>query len=204
MLDQIWIIMGVTILVMLSPGPDMLIVLRNTLIGGRRAGRQTSLGVLAGNLVHISYCLVGIGWVISRSILAFSILKYAGAAYLIYLGVTSFRSGQGRLDPGRLQAPRRQRTWWVQGFINNLLNPKGTLFYLGVFTTVITPETSAGAKLVLVLCMMAVSATFWLVFVQTLDRTAVRAFIERSERIVNRTFGVLLVFLGLRVATLER
>lgn len=204
MLEQIGVIVGVTFLVMVSPGPDMLIVLRNTLIGGRSAGRRTSLGVLTGNLVHIGYCIVGIGWLISQSILAFSVLKYAGAAYLIYLGVASFRSDASRLDPRRLPTARSRRAWFVQGLFNNLLNPKGTLFYLGVFTTVITPETGAADTLVLVVCMLAVSAAFWLVFVQTLDRPVVRASIERSERFVSRTFGVLLVFLGMRVATMDR
>ena len=59
-----------------------------------RAGLQTSVGILSGNLVHITYCLLGIGLLISRNIIAFSVLKYAAAAYLIYLGIMSFRSGE--------------------------------------------------------------------------------------------------------------
>jgi threonine/homoserine/homoserine lactone efflux protein len=59
----------------------MVLVLRNTLVGGRRAGLHTATGILCGNLIHISYCLLSIGLLISRSILAFSVLKYAAAAY---------------------------------------------------------------------------------------------------------------------------
>ena len=81
---------------------------------------------------------------------------------------------------------RRNGRWFVQGFVNNLLNPKGTLFYLGVFTTVITPETSASAMLLLVFSMMLVSASFWLLFVCTLDRPTIREFVERSQQAVNR------------------
>lgn len=88
--------------------------------------------------------------------------------------------------------------------MNNLLNPKGTLFFLGVFTVVITPETSASATLVLVIVMISVAASFWIFFVYTLDRPIIREFIERSQRVVNRVFGVLLVFLGVRVASMER
>ena len=76
----------------------MVLVLRHTLVGGRRAGLQTSMGILSGNLVHITYCVLGIGLLISQSILAFSALKNAAAAYLIYLGIMSFRSGDKRLD----------------------------------------------------------------------------------------------------------
>jgi RhtB (resistance to homoserine/threonine) family protein len=204
MFDQILVIVSVTFLVMISPGPDMVLVLRNTFVSGRRAGLQTSMGILSGNLVHITYCVLGIGLLISQSIVAFSALKYAGAAYLIYLGIMSFRSGAKTLDTRDIESRRPNSTWFVQGFVNNLLNPKGTLFYLGVFTMVITPETPAGAMVLLIFSMMLVSASFWLFFVYTLDRPTIREFIERSQQTVNRIFGGLLVLLGMRVAFMRR
>ena len=204
MLEQILVIVSVTALVMISPGPDMVLVLRNTLVSGRRAGMQTSMGILSGNLVHITYCVLGIGLLISQSIVAFSALKFAGAAYLIYLGIVSFRSEAKILETNDTERCRRSRPWFVQGFVNNLLNPKGTLFYLGVFTTVITPETSAGGMLLLISMMMLVSASFWLCFVYTLDRPAIREFIERRQQAVNRLCGALLVLLGIRVASMSR
>src|SRR5712675_1064964 len=134
MLDQLLVIVSLTSLVMVTPGPDMVLVLRNTFVGGRRSGLQTSIGILSGNLVHITYCMLGIGLLISQSLLAFSALKYAGAAYLIYLGILSFRSAARTLDTNDLEGRRPNRRWFVRGMVNNLLNPKGTLFYLGVFT----------------------------------------------------------------------
>ncbi|MBQ34847.1 MAG: LysE family translocator [Candidatus Latescibacteria bacterium] len=204
MAEQILVILGVTFFAMVTPGPDMVIVLRNTIVGGRLAGLHTSLGVLAGNLVHISYCVIGIGWLISQSILAFTTLKYAGAAYLIYLGITSFRSGSTQPDTPAPETRGGNRAWLAQGFLNNIFNQKGTLFYLGVFTTVITPETSARATSVLVLCMLLVSASFWLFFVYTLDRPIIRELIERFQKTVNRILGALLIALGARVASMER
>lgn len=162
------------------------------------------MGILSGNLVHITYCMLGIGLLISQSILAFSAFKYAAAAYLIYLGIMSFRSGAKRLAANGVEGLRPTKTWFVQGFVNNLLNPKGTLFYFGVLTIVITPETSASAKLLLIVSMMLVSASFWLFFVYTLDRPTIREFIYRSQQTVNRIFGVLLVLLGVRVASMSR
>ena len=99
MIDQVLIIIGITALVLISPGPDMVIVMRNTLVGGKSAGMQTSLGVLTGNMVHITYSVLGIGWLIANSIVAFNVLKYAGALYLIYLGVTGFLAGDQSLEP---------------------------------------------------------------------------------------------------------
>ena len=207
-MEQVLVVFGITFSVMISPGPHMLIVTRNTLISGRSAGLQTSLGILAGNSVHIVYCALGVGWLISRSIVAFSVLKYLGAAYLIHLGIASFRAGHQSLDVDASGTsspdPRARRTWFIQGFMNNLLNPKGTLFYLGVCTVVITPETTLGMAALLVLCMTLLSSSFWVVFVYALDRPVVRGFLETSQQSVNRAFGVLLVGLGLRVAPLER
>ena len=204
MLDQILVIVSVTALVMITPGPDMVLVLRNTLVDGRRAGLQTSIGILCGNLVHITYCVIGIGVLISQSIVAFSILKYAGGAYLIYLGIVSFRSGAKTLTTDDTGVLQDRRTWFVHGFVNNVLNPKGAMFYLGVFTLVINPDTSAGALLLLIGTMMLVSASFWLLFVSTLDRPTIRRSIERSQQAVNRVFGVLLIVLGIRLASTQR
>jgi RhtB (resistance to homoserine/threonine) family protein len=199
-LDQILLIVSLTALVMVTPGQDMVLVLRNTFVGGRGAGLQTSAGILSGNLVHITYCLLGIGLIISQSIVAFNTLKYAGAAYLIYLGIMSFRSGARTLDTDDLERRRPHRTWFLQGLVNNLLNPKGALFYLGVFTMVMTPETSASTMLVLILSMMLVSASFWLFFVYTLDRPIIRNVLERFQTTVSRAVGALLIVLGIRVA----
>ena len=204
MLDQILVIVSVTSLVMVTPGPDMLLVLRNTLLAGRRAGLRTSIGVLTGNLVHITYCVLGIGLIISRSILAFEVLRFAAAAYLIYLGVATIRSGQALTGPAEPAGRPSKTNWFVQGLINNVLNPKGTLFYLGVFTIVITPETPASATLMLVAIMMLISASFWLVFVRTLDRPGVRGLLERSRVKVNGMLGGLFILLSVRLALVDR
>ena len=103
MLDQMLVIVSVTFLVMLMPGPDMVLVLRNTLVSGRRAGLQSSIGILSGNLVHITYCVLGIGLLISRSILAFSALKYAAA---VSRHVVSRLSCVAPVAPGTAEARR--------------------------------------------------------------------------------------------------
>jgi threonine/homoserine/homoserine lactone efflux protein len=91
MAQDLLLIVGITMLCMLSPGPDMVLVMRNTLARGRQSGLFTALGVLSGNFVHITYCLLGVGVVVAHSVVAYSVLKFAGAAYLIFLGVTGFR-----------------------------------------------------------------------------------------------------------------
>ena len=204
MRGQLFTVVAITSVVMVTPGPDMLLVLRNTVVAGRRAGLRTSCGVLAGNLVHVSYCLLGIGLLIAKSIVTFSVQKYAAAAYLVYLGIMSFRAGNEPLEAADVEPPGVGRRWFLQGFINNVLNPKGALFYLGVFTVVITPGTSAAVMLLLVSSMMLVSASFWLLFVSTLDRPVVRGWFARSQRAVNRVCGAVLILFGVRVAFANR
>ncbi|HTU57386.1 MAG TPA: LysE family transporter, partial [Polyangiales bacterium] len=142
MAQDLLLIIGITMLCMLSPGPDMALVMRNTLAGDRASGLSTSLGVLTGNLVHIGYCALGIGVLIAHSVVAYSALKFAGAAYLIFLGISGLRSAKASTDQTAAAPRMRTGSSFLQGLLNNLLNPKGALFYLGVFTQVITPGTT--------------------------------------------------------------
>ena len=205
MLETVSLLVGLTFLCMLSPGPDMVLVMRNTLAGDRTRGLVTSLGILTGNTVHMAYCALGVGWLIARSVVVYSVVKYAGAAYLIYLGLSALRArahgapGDGAaLSPGP-RAPHHRRAYF-QGLLNNLLNAKGALFYLGVFTQIIAPDTVTGEALVLIVAMLLTSALFWLAFVHTLHLPPVRDLITRFRVTVERVFGALLVLLGLRVA----
>ena len=203
MTEKLLIVLGVTTLCMLSPGPDMILVMRNTLTGDRRRGGLTALGVLTGNLFHITYCVVGIALVLSRTPIAYNILRIAGAIYLVYLGVRGlWNANRGAGESAASNDRRRGHPYW-QGFLNNLLNPKGSLFYLGVFTQVITPEVSFPQTALLVAVMMSVSAIFWIAFVQTLHLPAIRAAVQNSTAAIDRVFGVVLIALGARIAMLR-
>ena len=203
MTDQLLLVVGVTTLCMLSPGPDMVLVMRNTLTRGRRFGGLTALGTLTGNLVHISYCALGLGWLLSRSVLAFNVLKFGSAIYLMYLGIQGLRSRGAEAVESASETGGGQRGAYMQGLINNLLNPKGSLFYLGVFSQVITKETSVGQTLVLIAVMLSVSTVFWVLFVQTLHLPAIRARMTKSRVFVDRAFGLVLLVLGAKVALLK-
>ena len=203
MTEKLLLVMGVTTLCMLSPGPDMILVMRNTLTASRRSGGLTALGVLTGNMVHIAYCTLGIALLLSRSPTAFNVLRIASAIYLVYLGVQSLRNGsttraESKAAPGRPPA----NAYW-QGYVNNVLNPKGSLFYLGVFTQLITPEMSFAQTALLIAVMVSVSAVFWIVFVQTLHLPMIRSGLAKSTLAIDRVFGVVLILFGARVALLK-
>jgi RhtB (resistance to homoserine/threonine) family protein len=203
MTEKLLLVVGVTTLCMLSPGPDMILVMRNTLTGSRRCGGLTAFGVLTGNMIHIGYCTLGIALLLSQSPIAFDVLRVASAIYLVYLGVQSLRSAntfkaQSRASPSRPPA----NAYW-QGFVNNLLNPKGSLFYLGVFTQLITPDMSLAQTTLLVAVMVSVSTVFWIVFVQTLHLPMIRSGLDKSKIAIDRVFGGVLILFGARVAMLK-
>lgn len=198
----------VTFFCMISPGPDMLLVARNSVVYGRHGGAYTSLGILTGNVVHISYCALGLGWLIANSIVAFNLLKYAGAAYLIYLGVQSLRARGKQMNLKALTSTAEKtpsgRAPYLQGLFNNLLNPKGALFNLGVFSVVLSPEDPPLLIVLASLCMLMVAASFWVFFVVTLGHPMTRGFLERQQQRINRCFGAFLILLGIRLAGAER
>ncbi len=200
MIEKLLIVVSVTTLAMLSPGPDMALVMRNTLTGSQRRGGLTALGVLSGNLVHIGYCVFGIALLLSQSPTAYTALRIASAAYLVYLGTRSLRNVTGT---GAAGASADTRHPYGEGFINNLLNPKGSLFYLGVFSQVITPETSRWQTISLIAAMLSVSAAFWVLFVHTLHLPVIRVGLAQWDIAINRVFGVVLIVIGASVVFLK-
>ena len=198
MVSELLSIAGLTALIMISPGPDLALVTRNTIVGGRNAGAWTSLGILSGNLVHIAYCLLGIGWLIANSIAAFTVLKLAGGAYLVYLGLQSFRAAGKPSNPETGIGARSGR-WWLQGLLNNLLNPKGPLFYLGVLAVFLHANSGPVYILALVSTTIGVSAAFWVAFVYLLQITNVRRFLLGLGGVVSKLLGSVLIVFGVRL-----
>ncbi|MEM7170461.1 MAG: LysE family translocator [Pseudomonadota bacterium] len=198
MVAELLSIAGLTVLIMISPGPDFALVARNTVVGGRNAGAWTSAGIVTGNLVHLSYCLLGIGWLVAQSIVAFTILKLVGGAYLIFLGWQSLRPNSSLI--GNDESPKRlNRHWYFQGLLNNLLNPKGPLFYLGILAVFVHPDSTILYLALLMCTTIGVSAGFWVMFVYVLQISNVRRWLQATARWVSRILGAILMALGIRL-----
>ena len=197
MLTDLLGVAGLTVLIMVTPGADLALVTRNTIVGGKNAGGWTSAGILSGNLVHLAYCLLGVGW-IATSATAFAILKLAGGAYLVFLGLQSLRATAN--VPEEMEKPARASgTWWMQGLLNNLLNPKGPLFYLGMLAVFAHPGSTVLYLALLICTTIGVSAGFWVLFVYVLQIASVRSRLLASSRWVNGLLGIVLIGLGIRL-----
>jgi RhtB (resistance to homoserine/threonine) family protein len=195
----------VHLLAVASPGPDFAIVLRESVSNGRHAGIWTALGVGSGILLHVGYCLLGIGLIVSQSIVLFNLLKWLAAAYLIYIGIRALQARPA--DPASVElaplAARSPRAAFVRGFVTNGLNPKATLFFLSLFTLVISPQTpllvQAGYGLYL-----ALATALWFCAVALLfSQARVRRGFVRLGHWFDRLMGAVLVGLGIKVAFSE-
>lgn len=189
-------------LAVVSPGPDFIMITRNSLIYSRKTGIYSALGLGLGILVHVAYSLVGIGLIISKSILLFNIIKYIGAAYLIYIGYKSLTSKSSSLHLEN-QAHKQDISKFAairMGFITNATNPKATLFFLSLFTLVINPETPLFVKLFMGI-EMSITTSLWFIFVAFLiSHRLIKDRVNKAQQKAEKFIGIILIGLGIKVA----
>ncbi|MFZ3202761.1 MAG: LysE family transporter [Pseudomonas sp.] len=194
------------LLAVASPGPDFAIVVRESVAFGRRAGIFTALGVGTGIFVHVAYSLLGIGLIVSQSIVLFNALKWLAAAYLLYIGIKALRAKPA--DPARAelsleQAVRSPRAAFVTGFVTNGLNPKATLFFLSLFTVVIDPHTPLTVQAGYGLYLALATALWFCLVAMLFSQPRVRAGFTRLGHWFDRLMGAVLIGLGVKLAFSE-
>lgn len=199
-----------------SPGPDFVLVLRQSLTRGRAAAMAGAWGIAAGILVHVAYSQLGVALIVRNSPGVFSALKYAGAVYLVWLGWHAIRSRPSSSAPSAPSLPAgvpadvptaipasiRAEAW--RGFLTNLLNPKATLFFLALFSVVVDPATP---RIVLVGygLWMAVTTGIWFSLVATVfTRAAVRRGYARFGPWIDRVMGAVFWVFALQLVLSER
>ncbi|GLZ86650.1 lysine transporter LysE [Metapseudomonas resinovorans] len=194
------------LLAVASPGPDFAIVVRESVAHGRRAGTWTALGVGTGIFVHVAYSLLGIGLIVSQSIMLFNALKWAAAAYLLYIGIKALRAKPA--DPVAAEAAlmageRSPRGALVTGFVTNGLNPKATLFFLSLFTVVINPHTPLAIQAGYGVYLAFATAAWFSLVAMLFSQRRVRAGFARMGHWFDRLMGAVLVGLGIKLAFSE-
>jgi threonine/homoserine/homoserine lactone efflux protein len=193
-------------LVTISPGPDMALVARRAITDGWRRASLTSAGIVTGLLVHATASAVGISAILVRSATAFTVLKVVGACYLVVLGILSFRAARRTArEPADLRAGTRQArsgpTSFVQGFLNNVLNPKPALFYLAFVPQFVQPGDPVVALIGILVAIHIAIGIVWLVIWAWLVGRASGVLAPRWRATLERVTGCVLVALGLRLAT---
>lgn len=194
----------VAALMTMSPGPDTMLVVRNALRGGRRDGLLTVAGICSGLFVHALLSALGVSAVLMYSATAFTVMKVAGACYLVWLGIKSLRSAARRapaaiVDGGAGTVAASQS--FREGLLTNVLNPKVVVFYLALVPQFIGPGDAVMLKYVLLTGIHYVEGILWLGGVALLVAGSRGMFLRPAwRRWIDAACGTILVALGLRLA----
>lgn len=187
-----------------SPGPDFIMVVRNSLVYSKKSGIYTAVGLGLGILLHVTLALVGIAFIISQSVILFNIIKLLGAGYLVYIGIKSLRAKPAdpnskalehkKIDISRLKAVRI-------GFVTNATNPKATLFFLSLFTLVIQPSTPLAIKGIMGAEMAIVTFAWFAIIAMAVSHRAIKQRITKVQHHIERVMGGILILFGIVLAT---
>ena len=158
--SHLYLFVATALVLLLTPGPAVLYVIARSVNQGRMAGLVSVLGLEVGTLFHVGAAALGISALLLSSAVAFSVVKYLGAAYLIYLGVRKLLAREEtQEDEARLRALSLRRVFW-EGVVVNVLNPKTALFFFAFLPQFISPSKSnVTAQMLFLGCLFVVLAT---------------------------------------------
>jgi threonine/homoserine/homoserine lactone efflux protein len=206
MLDANWLLFTVASLVLIAtPGQDMILVMSRSVAQGPRAGVATAAGVSLGLIGHTVLATLGLGAILAASEVLFTVLKFVGAAYLIYLAVGLLRSRRTEIvmDPSRVRSMRRL---FADGALSNLSNPKIAVFYFAFLPQFVAPNASSPAVTIFALGCAFAALTFAIKGPVGLTAGLLSGWLRSRPQVVvwlYRSSGVVLLLLGIRLA-LER
>ncbi|WP_448871885.1 LysE family translocator [Desulfobulbus propionicus] len=195
-----------SLLLALAPGPDNIFVLTQSAIKGRLVGLVVTLGLCTGLIVHTSAVALGVAAVFQSSTMAFNLLKFAGAAYLLYLAWGAFRAGAESLN----EPVGRERDlfrYYLRGILMNVTNPKVSIFFLAFLPQFTHPERGSLSVQMFVLGGLFILATLVVFGGISLLAGVLGQRLRRSERVqkwLNRAAGTIFAGLALKLATASR
>ncbi|EKE19183.1 MAG: lysine exporter protein LysE/YggA [uncultured bacterium] len=189
----------------MSPGADFVLVTRNSLVHSRKIGIYTAVGIGLGVLVHVFYTLAGIGLIISKSIILFNTIKYAGAIYLIYIGWKSLKAKPQSEEIELAKFSDKLKNIspikaLLSGIATNALNPKVTLFFLSLFIQFISAGTPFGVQILLGLETAFVIGAWFVIVALLFSNEILKKKIKKVGHWFERITGAALVLLGIKVA----
>lgn len=206
-LQNYLLFVGASIILCIVPGPDMVYLLTRTIAQGRRAGVAAALGINLGGYFHLTAAILGISAIIATSSLAFSILKWCGAAYLVYIGLQALLSNSAlKIDKNNNSSPPLKTIFW-QGFVSDALNPKVAVFFISLLPQFIQPEAGNTLNQLILLGLtvniIALPISLSIVWFSHSVTKQLRQS-NRVSKALNNAMGVVFIGLGLRLANEQR
>jgi threonine/homoserine/homoserine lactone efflux protein len=205
-IHELWLFVLSGLLLNVTPGPDTAYIIGRSLQLGWRGGAAAALGIATGCLVHVSAAAIGLSALLAASSAAFSLVKWAGAAYLCCIGVKMLLSRQpAAVTAAGTGAIALRRVFW-QGALTNALNPKVALFFLAFLPQFVAADSPHKALAFALLGLIFVfNGTLWCLGVAAFAAGAAGRIRQSGEALawINRALGGLFVFLGVRIAMLQ-
>ena len=195
------IVTTVHLLAAAAPGPDFILVSQQTLSSGNRAGLLCSLGIALGLSVHILYSSLGLAALIANPSSALWSIKLLGGCYLIYLGISGLRARAGNHQTEQLTTATESSALKTigLGFLCNALNPKAPIYFVSLFTIVLSQDTPAQHLLIYGLWMMVLQLAWFSFLTLLLSRPLVTSKFQRMGHWIDRVAGGAMLILGLKV-----
>lgn len=194
--------LGLSVLLILTPGPNQALLTSRVLSGGRAAGWAVVRGLSSGMALHVVAAIAGLSALLASSATVFGWVKLLGGAYLVYLGASALVRARGRAEEDAAPQPReRAGSPFREGLMSMALNPKAAVFFIAVVPQFVTPGPGASARVALLLCVYgALCVAFWSSFVLLLH--GARELVRRPavRRALERVTGGALLGLGVRLA----
>ena len=203
-LSALFLVGTVSLVAAISPGPDFIIVVRNSLVYSRKAGFWTSFGVACALFFHLTYTVIGIGVLIAESPLCYTVIKYAGVFYLFYLGITALVSAFKNHSAVQMNYKKSEielspKTAFKQGFLTNVLNPKCALFFISLFSQFITPTTPLFLRVEFAFVNWVISLSWFLFLAYLITAKVFAAKVTRARTYIDGIMGGVLILLGLKM-----
>lgn len=186
-------------LAVVLPGPDFVITVRNSIRYGYFIGAITALGIGVGISIHVFYTLIGLGIIIQHSPWLMSIFRILGALYLIYLGWNLLKTKSTHSDIIIANNDQALNKWnaFSMGFMTNALNPKATIFFLSIFTTLVSVTTPVKIQVFYGLWMCAVNALWFIIVAKLFSYAYIRNQFLKKINIFEKLMGGILIILAL-------
>jgi threonine/homoserine/homoserine lactone efflux protein len=198
---HLWLsLVAICIMGAISPGPSLALVVKNTLAGGQQQGYASAISHGIGVTLYASFTVTGIALVITNSPSLFTLIQYSGAAFLLYLGLKSlFNKAQASAVDAVLTNSAAQVNGWRDGFLIAFLNPKLAIFFLALFSQLLSVDASLMQKLTMVLTVGSIDTLWYCLVTYGISRGPVLTKLQQQTKWVDKITGSFLIILAVRV-----
>lgn len=201
-MENFYLFVITCIFLVILPGPDTAIMTKNTLTVGRQGGFKTMLGICCALSIHTLTAILGLSAIIAKSVLLFSIFKYIGAVYLIYLGIKSLWTLRNKEKAETTTENKyKNKSSFKQGFLTNLLNPKIAVFFLTFLPQFVNPESYTFMPfLILGITYIVLTVVWYLFYIYLLNQISAFMKKPKTQKVIEGITGTILIVFGIKLA----